>query len=170
MQRCRLERTPLPKLRYPSWRAKEPDFTLPDQDGNPVSLKQLTRRGPVVLYFYPKDLTPGCTAEACGFRDRLDQLRAAGAEVVGISADSPASHQKFIQKHSLTFPLLSDPTHQVTKAYGVYKRKSLYGRQFMGIERTTFIIGMDGIVQHAFNKVKVKGHAEEVMAALTNGD
>ena len=149
---------------------KAPDFTLPDQGGKPVSLKQLNRRGPVVLYFYPKDLTPGCTAEACDFRDHLDQLRAAGAEVIGVSADSAASHQKFIQKHGLTFTLLSDPAHQVTKAYGVYKRKSLYGREFMGIERSTFIIGRDGIVQYAFNKVKVKGHAEEVLAALTNRD
>jgi len=146
---------------------KAPDFTLPGQDGKPVSLQELTRRGEVVLYFYPKDMTPGCTTEACSFRDKLDLLRAAGAQVVGVSADSPASHQKFIEKHGLTFPLLSDSGNQVSKAYGVYKQKSLYGRQFMGIERSTFIIGRDRIVRRVFTKVKVNGHAEQVLAALT---
>jgi thioredoxin-dependent peroxiredoxin len=143
-----------------------PDFTLPDQDGTPVSLKDLRQRGDVVLYFYPKDMTPGCTNEACAFRDKLDLLRAAGAQVVGVSADSPGSHLKFIQKHGLTFPLLSDPANQITRVYGVYKRKSLYGREFMGIERTTFIIGRNGTVRHVFTKVKVNGHAEEVLATL----
>jgi peroxiredoxin Q/BCP len=146
---------------------RAPDFTLPDQDGKPVSLRDLRRRGDVVLYFYPKDMTPGCTAEACSFRDKLELLRAAGAQVVGVSADSPASHQKFIEKHGLTFPLLSDSGNQITKAYGVYKRKSLYGREFMGIERSTFVIGRDGIVRRAFPKVKVNGHTEQVLAALT---
>lgn len=146
---------------------KAPDFTLPDQDGKPVSLQDLTRRGEVVLYFYPKDMTSGCTAEACSFRDKLDLLRAAGAQVVGMSADSPASHRKFIEKNTLTFPLLSDSGNQITKAYGVYKQKSLYGRQFMGIERSTFIIGRDGTVRRVFTKVKVNGHAEQVLAALT---
>jgi thioredoxin-dependent peroxiredoxin len=145
---------------------RAPDFTLPDQDGNPVSLRDLTQRGDVVLYFYPKDMTTGCTTEACGFRDKLDLLRAAGAQVVGVSADTPASHQKFIEKNRLTFPLLSDPSNQITKAYGVYKRKSLYGREFMGIERSTFIIGRDETVRRVFPKVKVNGHAEEVLAAL----
>jgi thioredoxin-dependent peroxiredoxin len=144
-----------------------PDFTLPDQDGKPVSLKDLRQRGDVVLYFYPKDMTPGCTNEACSFRDKLDLLRAAGAQVVGVSADSPGSHLKFIEKYELTFPLLSDPANEVTKAYGVYKRKSLYGREFMGIERNTFIIGRNGTVRRVFAKVKVNGHAEEVLAALT---
>jgi peroxiredoxin Q/BCP len=145
---------------------KAPDFTLPDQDGKPISLQSLRRRGDVVVYFYPKDMTPGCTAEACSFRDKLDELRAAGAQVVGVSADSPASHQKFIEKNALTFPLLSDADKQIAKAYGVYKLKSLYGREFMGIERTTFIIGRDGTVRRVFGKVKVKGHTDEVLAAL----
>jgi len=145
---------------------KAPAFTLPDQDGKPVSLTSLTSRGPVVLYFYPKDSTPGCTVEACRFRDNLGAIRARGAQVVGVSADSTASHQKFIAKQSLNFPLLSDPSHTVTTAYGVYKKKSLYGREFMGIERTTFVIGRDGTVKQAFPKVKVNGHTEEVLEAL----
>ena len=148
-------------------RKKAPDFTLPNEDGKPVSLRDLTRRGEVVLYFYPKDMTPGCTTEACSFRDKLDLLRAAGALVIGVSADSPASHQKFIEKNALTFPLLSDSGYQIAKAYGVYKQKSLYGRQFMGIERSTFIIGRDGTVRRVFTKVKVNGHAEQVLTALT---
>src|SRR5713226_8573338 len=145
---------------------KAPAFALPDQEGTKVALKDLSARGAVVLYFYPKDMTPGCTTEACSFRDKLDLLRAAGAQVVGVSADTPASHRKFIEKHRLSFPLLSDPGNQITRAYGVYKRKSLYGREFMGIERSTFIIGRDGIVRRAFPKVKVNGHAAEVLAAL----
>src|SRR5579859_4057792 len=134
---------------------KAPAFTLADQDGNPVSLASLTARGNVVLYFYPKDMTPGCTVEACSFRDNLGAVRALGAQVIGISADSTGSHQKFIAKQSLNFPLLSDPGNAVTKAYGVYKKKSLYGREFMGIERTTFIIGRDGAIKRIFAKVKV---------------
>jgi peroxiredoxin Q/BCP len=145
---------------------KAPAFTLADQDGNAVSLASLTARGNVVLYFYPKDMTPGCTVEACSFRDNLAAVRALGAQVVGVSADSSASHQKFIAKQSLNFPLLSDPGNSVTKAYGVYKMKSLYGREFMGIERTTFIIGRDGVIKKIFPKVKVNGHIEEVLVAL----
>ncbi len=143
-----------------------PAFTLPDQDDKPVSLASLTARGNVVLYFYPKDMTPGCTIEACSFRDNLGAVRALGAQVVGISADSTGSHQKFIAKQSLNFPLLSDPANTVTKAYGVYKKKSLYGREFMGIERTTLVIGRDGKVRRVFPKVKVNGHTDEVIAAL----
>jgi peroxiredoxin Q/BCP len=145
---------------------KAPAFTLPDQDGKPVSLASLIARGPVVLYFYPKDMTPGCTIEACSFRDNSNKLRALGAQVVGVSADLPASHVKFIAKQSLNFPLLSDPGNVVCKAYGVYKMKSLYGREFMGIERTTFIIGRDGVVKQIFSKVKVNGHTDEVLAGL----
>ena len=145
---------------------KAPAFALMDATGQPVKLKDLTARGAVVLYFYPKDLTPGCTTEACSFRDNLGAVRAAGAQVVGVSADSTASHQKFIGKHELNFPLLADPENQVTKAYGVYKKKSLYGREFMGIERATFIIDRDGVIRKVFPKVKVNGHTEEVLAAL----
>ena len=147
-----------------------PEFTLPDQDGTPVSLTDLRQQGSVVLYFYPKDMTPGCTTEACSFRDSLDLVRAAGAHVVGISADSPGSHRKFIQKYGLTFPLLSDSGHETSKAYGVYKRKSLYGREFMGIERTTFIISRDGSIRCVFPKVKVNRHSDEVLAALRQSD
>ncbi len=143
-----------------------PDFTLPNQDGAPVSLASLTARGNLVLYFYPKDMTPGCTVEACGFRDAVDEIHALGAEIVGVSADPPAAHRKFIEKHGLNFPLLSDPDNRVTSAYGVYKKKSLYGREFMGIQRTTFIIRRDGVVRTVFPKVKVSGHTGEVLAAL----
>src|SRR5207245_6447749 len=123
--------------RHPLEGKKAPAFELPDQSGNHVAFKDLAARGDVVLYFYPKDMTPGCTTEACAFRDNIDAIRALGAQVVGVSADSPASHQKFIEKQALNFPLLSDPSNKVTKAYGVYKMKSLYGREFMGIERST---------------------------------
>jgi thioredoxin-dependent peroxiredoxin len=145
---------------------RAPDFELPDQTGNPVSLSDLTARGDLVLYFYPRDMTPGCTTEACSFRDHFQELRARGAQVVGVSADSPASHQKFIEKHQLNFPLLSDTANQVSRAYGVYKQKSLYGKQFMGIERTTFVIGPDGKVRKVFPKVKVNHHTAEVLDAL----
>jgi peroxiredoxin Q/BCP len=145
---------------------KAPSFELPDQHDDQVSLKDLTSRGNVVLYFYPKDMTPGCTTEACSFRDNIAELRALGAEVVGISADTSASHQKFIDRYTLNFPLLSDTGNKVTKAYGVYKKKSLYGREFMGIERTTFVIDRNGKVRKVFPKVKVDGHTEEVIAAL----
>jgi len=143
-----------------------PSFQLPDQHGTPVALKDLTARDNVVLYFYPKDMTPGCTTEACNFRDNIDRLRRLGAEVVGVSGDSSASHQKFIEKYGLNFPLLSDTGNKVGKAFGVYKKKSLYGREFMGIERTTFIIGRDGTIRKVFPKVKVAGHTDEVIAAL----
>jgi len=145
---------------------KAPAFALKDATGQPVKLKDLTARGAVVLYFYPKDMTPGCTTEACSFRDNLDAVRKAGAQVVGVSADSSASHQKFISKYELNFPLLADPDNKVTTAYGVYKMKSLYGREYMGIERTTMIIGRDGVIRKVFPKVKVNGHTDEVLAAL----
>lgn len=147
---------------------RAPDFSLPDQDGAQVSLASLTERGDVVLYFYPKDMTPGCTVEACCFRDEIGKIRALGAQVVGVSADSASSHRRFIDKHGLNFPLLSDPDNRMTAAYGVYKKKSLYGREYMGIERTTFIIGRDGVVKKVFPKVKVNGHAGEIIAALAN--
>ncbi|MGA2409699.1 MAG: thioredoxin-dependent thiol peroxidase [Candidatus Binataceae bacterium] len=147
-----------------------PDFKLVGQDGKSVSLKELTARGNVVLYFYPKDSTPGCTTEACSFRDNIGGLRELGAEVIGVSADSSASHDKFIAKYELNFPLLSDPDNKTSKAYGVYKKKSLYGREFIGIERTTFIIDRKGVIRKVFPKVKVNGHTEEVVAALKELD
>jgi thioredoxin-dependent peroxiredoxin len=145
---------------------KAPPFELPDDGGKVVSLKELLARGNLVLYFYPKDMTPGCTTEACDFRDTTARLKALGAQVVGISADSPDSHRKFIDKHALTFPLLSDAGNRVTRLYGVYKKKSLYGREFMGIERTTFVIDRQGVIRKVFPKVKVAGHADAVVEAV----
>ena len=145
---------------------KAPAFQLADANGKNVALKDLLGAGNLVLYFYPKDMTPGCTIEACSFRDHNDRLIALGAQVVGISGDSSASHTKFTEKHGLNFPLLADPENKVTGLYGVYKMKSLYGRQFMGIERTTFVIDKSGVVRRIFAKVKVNGHTDEVIEAL----
>jgi peroxiredoxin Q/BCP len=145
---------------------KAPLFELTDGGGKTVSLKELLGRGNLVLYFYPKDMTPGCTIEACDFRDSAARFKAAGAQVVGVSADSPDSHRKFTDKHTLNFPLLSDADNRVTRLYGVYKKKSLYGREFMGIERTTFVIDRAGVIRKVFPKVKVAGHADAVVEAL----
>lgn len=145
---------------------KAPDFTLVSSEGNKVSLKDF-RGKKIVLYFYPKDMTPGCTAEACSFRDNMSAIRRKGAEVIGISADDVRSHRKFADKYSLPFLLLSDEHKEVIDAYGVWKKKSLYGRTFMGIERTTFIIDENGVISHIFPKVKVEGHTEEVLEKLS---
>jgi peroxiredoxin Q/BCP len=144
---------------------RAPDFSLPDQSGKTVSLKNL-KGSPVVLYFYPKDDTPGCTKEACGFRDAEARIKKAGAIVLGVSLDGPESHRKFIGKYNLPFSLLCDEEAVVSKAYGVYKQKNMYGKTYWGIERSTFVIGPDGIVKAAFRKVKVDGHTDEVLAAL----
>jgi peroxiredoxin Q/BCP len=164
-------KTPAKPAKKPSAAAslegkKAPAFALPDADGNVVALKDLIGARSLVLYFYPKDMTPGCTIEACSFRDHNDRIAALGASVVGISADSSASHTKFTDKHGLNFPLLADPDNKVTRLYGVYKMKSLYGREFMGIERTTFVIDKSGTVRRVFAKVKVNGHTDEVIEAL----
>jgi peroxiredoxin Q/BCP len=145
---------------------KAPTFELFDADGKTVALKQLIGSNHLVLYFYPKDMTPGCTIEACSFRDYIAPIKKLGAKVVGISADSTDSHGKFIARHDLNFPLLADPGNKVCKLYGVYQMKSLYGRKFMGIERTTFIIDKSGVVRRVFPKVRVNGHTEEVIEAL----
>src|SRR5271167_47382 len=145
---------------------KAPAFELFDADGKSVALKDLIASGSLVLYFYPKDMTPGCTIEACSFRDNIAPIKKLGAKVVGISGDSTDSHGKFIAKHELNFPLLADPGNRVCTLYGVYQMKSLYGRKFMGIERTTFIIDKSGVVRRVFPKVKVNGHTEEVIEAL----
>jgi peroxiredoxin Q/BCP len=145
--------------------SKAPAFTLESDTGEKVSLKDFAGKQ-VVLYFYPKDMTPGCTQEACDFRDSHARLKRRGAVVLGISKDSVASHGKFKSKHELPFTLLSDPEGKVCEAYGVWKEKSLYGRKFMGIERTTFVIGADGKIARIFPKVKVKGHVDEVLEAL----
>jgi peroxiredoxin Q/BCP len=144
---------------------KAPDFSLPDQDGNAVSLKHFKGQQ-VVLYFYPKDDTPGCTKEACGFRDSLGPIKKAGAVVLGVSLDDGASHQRFIAKYGLPFTLLSDEDAKVSKAYGVYKQKNMYGKKYWGIERTTFVIDPAGKLKAVFKKVKVDSHLDEVLAAL----
>lgn len=144
---------------------KAPAFSLPSSSGATVSLKDLKGKT-VVLYFYPKDNTPGCTQEACDFRDNFARIQAAGALVFGISADSIASHRKFQQKLELPFELLSDESHTMLEAYGAWKEKSMYGRTFMGIERSTVIIDANGVVKHMFPKVKVKGHVDEILAVL----
>ena len=145
--------------------AKAPDFSLPDQDGSTVTLKSFMGKQ-VVLYFYPKDDTSGCTKEACDFRDSLAPIKKAGAVVIGVSKDGKASHQKFIAKYGLPFALLSDEETVVCNAYGVYKEKSMYGRKYMGIERSTFVIDATGRIKALFRKVKVPGHVDEVLAAL----
>jgi peroxiredoxin Q/BCP len=145
---------------------KAPAFELPDASGNQVSLEDLIGKKNLILYFYPKDMTPGCTTEACSFRDNIEGIRRLGAQVVGISGDTSASHQKFIAKHALNFPLLADVGNKVGKRYGVYKKKSLYGREFMGYERTTMVIDKSGIIRKVFAKVKVNGHTAEVIAAV----
>ncbi|MGC8783414.1 MAG: thioredoxin-dependent thiol peroxidase [Armatimonadota bacterium] len=142
-----------------------PEFALPATDGSTVRLSEL-RGKKVVLYFYPKDDTPGCTKEACSFRDNLGVLQDMGVVVLGVSPDSVASHQRFAQKYGLTFPLLADEGAQVATLYGVWKEKKQYGRTYMGIERTTFLIDEEGVVRRIFPKVKVDGHVEEVLEAI----
>ncbi len=141
-----------------------PDFELPEDVGQVVSLRRF-RGKPVVLYFYPKDDTSGCTAEAIAFDALRDKFSAAGAAVLGVSPDNVASHAKFKRKHGLSLILAADESRAALEAYGVWREKSMYGRRFMGVERTTFLIGPDGRVERVWRKVKVPGHAEEVLAA-----
>lgn len=145
--------------------AKAPAFSLPSDDGGTVALKDLKGRK-VVLYFYPKDDTSGCTAEACEFRDRWAAVQKKGAVVLGVSPDGVKSHGKFKEKYDLPFPLLADEDHAVAEAYGVWGEKSMYGRKYFGILRTTFVIDETGRVAKVFERVKPKGHAAEVLAAL----
>jgi peroxiredoxin Q/BCP len=142
-----------------------PDFRLPDQHAEVVTLTQY-RGTPVVLYFYPRDDTPGCTKQACAFRDARAAYEQAGAKVLGVSPDTPASHQKFALKYQLAFTLLADPEKSACQSYGVWKEKHLYGKTSMGVERTTFVIDRAGIVRKVFARVKVDGHSERVLAAL----
>ncbi|HUK59550.1 MAG TPA: thioredoxin-dependent thiol peroxidase [Stellaceae bacterium] len=145
--------------------AKAPDFTLPTDGGGTVSLAKLKGKR-VVLYFYPKDDTSGCTAEACGFRDTFPNFRKADAVVIGVSRDSAASHDKFKKKYELPFTLAADTEGKVTEKYGVWVEKSMYGRKYMGIERATFLIDEKGVIRNVWHKVKVTGHVDEVMKAL----
>jgi peroxiredoxin Q/BCP len=142
-----------------------PNFTLQAGDETLVRLSSLKGQK-VVLYFYPKDDTSGCTKEACDFESNRSALKKAGAVVLGVSADSGPSHAAFAAKYGLSFPLLSDPDRSVIKAYGVWKKKSMYGRSYMGIERTTFVIDEKGMIRKIFSKVRVPGHIEEVLEAL----
>lgn len=142
-----------------------PDFTLPADDGSQVSLKDY-RGNKVVLYFYPKDNTSGCTTQACDLRDAHPAIDARGAVVLGVSPDPLTSHEKFRDKYDLNFPLLSDEDHAVSEAYGVWKEKSMYGKKYWGVERSTFILDEDGVIQEAWRRVRPKGHAEKVQEAL----
>ena len=145
--------------------APAPPFSLESDQGGTVSLDSLRGR-PVVLYFYPKDDTSGCTTQACDFRDRWSDVQARGAVVLGVSPDGLRSHARFRKKYRLPFPLLVDEDHRIADAYGVWGEKSLFGHRYEGILRTTFIIGPDGTVARVFRKVKPEGHAAEVLAAL----
>jgi len=144
---------------------KAPAFKLKNQDGELISLSDLKGK-PVVLYFYPKDDTPGCTKEACNFRDEFPKFGKMKAEIIGISADSVESHKKFAEKYKLPFNLLSDEKKEVIEKYGVWQQKSMYGKKYMGIVRTTFIIDASGKIRNIFPKVKVDEHNKEVMEAL----
>ncbi len=144
---------------------KAPDFTLPTADGGKFSLSSQKGKK-VVLYFYPKDDTPGCTKEACSFRDNYAAFKRKNVALVGVSTDSPSSHTKFAGKYDLPFILASDENKEVVSKYGVWKEKNMYGRKYMGTERTTFVIDENGIVTHVFPKVKVDGHTSEVLEAV----
>lgn len=139
-----------------------PDFTLPNQDGVSVSLSDFKGKH-VVLYFYPKDMTPGCTTQACDFRDQYENFSDLNAVIIGISPDPVERHQKFIEKHELPFILLADVDHQVAELYDVWKLKKNFGKEYYGIERSTFIIDKEGILQKEYRKVRVKGHVEEAL-------
>lgn len=151
-------------MAIPKTGEKAPDFKSVNQNGDPVKLGDHKGKT-VVLYFYPKDSTPGCTVEACEFRDAYARLKKK-AVLLGVSPDSAKSHTKFIDKFSLPFDLLADEEKEIAKAYGVWVKKSMYGREYMGVARTTFVIGPDGRIVRVFEKVTPKGHAEEVLAAL----
>jgi peroxiredoxin Q/BCP len=145
---------------------KAPNFSLMSGDGTNYNLSDFKGKK-LVLYFYPKDDTSGCTKEACSFRDGLAEIKKKGAVVVGVSPDSEASHQKFSNKYDLNFPLLSDESKKMLTKYGVWQQKSMYGRKYMGVVRTTFVINEKGVVTHIFPKVKVDGHSEDILKALS---
>lgn len=147
--------------------SKAPDFTLPTHDGTKLKLSSL-KGVPVVLYFYPKDDTPGCTTEACGFRDAHVRLAKHKAVVLGVSPDSPESHETFRQKYGLSFTLLADIDHKVAERYGAWREKNMYGKKSMGIARSTFIIDATGQVAKVFKAVRANGHDEQVLAALAD--
>ena len=143
---------------------KAPDFSGKNQDGKSVKLSSFKAKKNVVLYFYPKDMTPGCTTEACDFKDQFKKFK--NTIILGVSVDSPERHQKFINKHDLPFELIADENKKICEKYGVWQEKKLYGKTFMGIVRSTFIIDRTVTVQKIFSKVKVKGHVDEVLKTL----
>jgi peroxiredoxin Q/BCP len=143
-----------------------PEFTLPSTEGGDISLADYRDKQAVVLYFYPKDDTPGCTKEACSFRDLRTMFQEHGAEILGVSADTVRSHKKFSQKFGLNFPLLADADHAVSERYGVWQQKKFMGREFMGIARTTFVVDKNGTIKAVFPNVKVEGHADAVLKAI----
>ncbi|MBB5636229.1 peroxiredoxin Q/BCP [Pedobacter cryoconitis] len=146
---------------------KAPEFTAADQDGNTVSLDQFAGKK-VVLYFYPKDDTPGCTAEACDFRDNYQGLKAKDIVVLGVSVDDEKSHQKFAAKHSLPFTLLADTDKKIVEAYGVWGEKNMYGKKYMGTNRTTFVIDENGVIAHIIKKVDTKNSTAQILELLNN--
>lgn len=145
---------------------KAPSFTLRNENGENVSLEDFANEKYVVLYFYPKDSTPGCTTQACDFRDSYEDFSNLNAVILGVSPDDEKSHQKFINKHGLPFSLLIDDTKEVSEKYGVWKMKKMFGREFMGVERSTFLIDPNGTVVKEWRKVRVKGHIEEALETL----
>jgi len=145
--------------------SKAPPFTLESDSGKKLKLSEFKGK-PVVLYFYPKDDTPGCTKQACAFRDASEQLRKLGAVVLGVSPDDSKSHAKFRDKFSLNFPLLADPDHKIADAYGAWREKNMYGKKSMGIQRSTYLIGSDGMIAKLWKKVSVDGHDVAVLEAL----
>jgi len=147
---------------------KAPEFKGTSNEGEEITLKSYQGKKRVILYFYPKDDTPGCTVEACGFRDSIKKIEQTDAIVFGVSPDNTQSHNKFIEKFKLPFILLSDEDKKICKDYGVWVKKSMYGREYMGVARTTFIIGKDGKLEKIYEKVKPEGHAEEVLEFLKN--
>ncbi len=145
---------------------KAPIFSLVANDGKNYSLKDFKGKK-IVIYFYPKDDTSGCTAEACSFRDNLTSIKKKGAVLLGVSPDGLKSHEKFVSKYDLNFPVLSDESKEMLSEYGVWQEKSMYGRKYMGVVRTTYIIDEKGKISHIFPKVKVDGHTEEILKALS---
>jgi peroxiredoxin Q/BCP len=158
--------TAAPKALAPGMKA--PDFKLPTGDGSTFSLSAQKGKK-VVLYFYPKDDTSGCTKEACSFRDTYSVFKRKGVVLVGVSTDSVTSHEKFAGKYDLPFTLVSDEKKELVAKYGVWKEKNMYGRKYMGTERTTFVIDENGVITHVFPKVKVEGHTDEVLKAVGGG-
>jgi len=153
-------------MSYPAVGTKAPTFTAPDTNGKKVKLSDLVGEKGMVLYFYPKDSTPGCTTEACDFRDNLARLKKYGFNVVGVSRDDTKSHQKFTEKQSLNFPLLSDETGEICEKYGVWQEKTFMGRKTMGIVRTTFLLDSKLKVLKVYEKVKVDGHVDAILSDI----